>query len=666
MNQQTHGRRRPRVAATPVLLLFLAGAGCAAPGTEAYVRARYEKHEYRIPMRDGVRLSTAVYAPRHAGGNLPILLFRTPYSHGPYGEDRYPATLGPNRYLAERADYIYVYQDVRGRFMSEGTFVNMRPHLDEKKQPTDIDESSDTYDTIEWLLKHVPGHNGRVGQWGISYPGFYAAAGMIDAHPALKAVSPQAPIADWWFDDFHHHGALFLPHAFNFLSVFGRPRPTLTTEWGERFDHGTPDGYRFFMDLGPLKNVNERYFHHDIAFWDDIVAHPNYDDFWQARNLLPHLNRVAPAVMTVGGWFDAEDLYGALNIYRAVEARNPDAFNVLVMGPWRHGGWARGDGDRLGNIGFGAKTSPFYQRQIETPFFDHFLKDRGDLTLPEAYMFETGTNRWRTFDHWPPESATARRLYFHAGGRLAFDTPPDDAAAYDAYVSDPAVPVPFSEDISTGMTRTYMTDDQRFAARRPDVLAYQTGVLDDDVTLAGPVEAELWVSTSGTDSDWIVKLIDVLPPDAGEFDDAHRAATAALQTRRPLGGYQMMVRSEVIRGRFRDGADRPRPFEPNTPTRVRLRLQDVLHTFRKGHRIMVQVQSTWFPLVDRNPQSFVDNVYLADESDFIKATQRVYHDAAHATRLDVGVLPAVGNRRSTEAAVAQSLPGARPATRRGV
>ena len=386
-------RFSPRIAgaAAAVLLMFLAGAGCAAPRTEAYVRALYEKPADRIPMRDGVRLSTAVYTPRHARGKLPILLFRTPYGRGPYGEDRYPARLGPNRYLAERGDYIYVYQDVRGRFMSEGTFVNMRPHLDEKKQPTDIDESSDTYDTIEWLLKNGPGHNGRVGQWGISYPGFYAAAGMIDAHPALKAVSPQAPIADWWFDDFHHHGAFFLPHAFNFLAVFGRPRPTLTTEWGDRFDHGTPDGYRFFMDLGPLKNANERYFHHDIAFWDDIVAHPNYDEFWQARNLLPHLNHVAPAVMTVGGWFDAEDLYGALNIYRAVETRNPGVFNVLVMGPWRHGGWARGAGDRLGNIGCGAKTSAFYQARIETPFFEYLPNDRGDPTPPEAPATSTSS-----------------------------------------------------------------------------------------------------------------------------------------------------------------------------------------------------------------------------------------------------------------------------------
>ncbi|MFQ5411759.1 MAG: CocE/NonD family hydrolase [Phycisphaerae bacterium] len=602
-----------------------------ADSPEAYIRRHYTKTEYRVPMRDGALLSTTVYAPRDATQTYPFLLFRTPYSCRPYGEEDYRETIGPNMDFA-RERFIFVYQDVRGRFMSEGRFVNMRPHLDVKSKETDIDESSDTYDTIEWLLSHIPNHNGKVGMWGISYPGFYAAAGMIDAHPALAAVSPQAPIADWWYDDFHHHGAFFLPHAFNFLAVFGRPRSELTGEWGDRFDHETPDGYQFFMDLGSLENANLRHFHGEIDFWNKTVEHPNYDEFWQRRNILPHLHRVAPAVMTVGGWFDAEDLYGSLQIYRAVERKNPDIFNILVMGPWRHGGWSRTDGDRLGHIDFGAKTSYFYRKTIELPFFIHFLKGRGVIDLPEAFVFETGVNRWRRFDAWPPADVEEARLYAREGGVLSFDPPGEEGAAFDEFVSDPNRPVPFTEEIATGMTAAYMTDDQRFAARRPDVCVFQTDVLESDLTLAGPVTADLWVSTSGTASDWIVKLIDVFPPDAEDPEDPPPG--------RKMGGYQMMVRSEVVRGRFRNNPTFPEPFKPNEPTRVVLELQDVLHTFREGHRILVQIQSTWFPLVDRNPHRYVDNVFLAKPSDFIKAIQRVYRSQRHATFLRVGVLPA--------------------------
>jgi putative CocE/NonD family hydrolase len=596
----------------------------------AYIREHYTKQEYRVPMRDGVRLFTAVYTPKDASQAYPILMQRTPYSVAPYGKEDYRSELGPSHFFA-REGYIFAYQDVRGCFMSEGKFDNMRPHLDKKTSKRDIDESSDTFDTIEWLLAKVPNHNGRVGQWGISYPGFYSSAGMIDAHPALKAVSPQAPIADWFFDDFHHHGAFFLPHAFGFFSVFGPVRPEPTTRWAKRFEYGTPDGYQFYLNLGPLKNANERYFKDRIPFWNRMVDHPNYDAFWQARNLLPHLKKVAPAVMTVGGWFDAEDLYGALKTYRAIEKQNPDSFNVLVMGPWLHGGWSRGDGDKLGNIHFGAKTARFYQQHMELPFFEYFLKDKGEHGLPEAYVFETGANRWQRFDTWPPKLET-RKLYFHQGGRLKFDTPAEEGEAYDSYVSDPNHPVPFTEAIATGMTVEYMTDDQRFASRRPDTLAYQTEVLDRDITLAGPLRADLRVSTSGTDSDWVVKLIDVFPNEAQDPPD--------LPSGRHLGGYEMMVRSEVIRGRFRNSYERPEPFVPNEPTKVSLELQDVLHTFAKGHRIMVQIQSTWFPLVDRNPQKYVDNIFLADPKDFIKTTQRIYRSKQQPTCVEIGVLPA--------------------------
>lgn len=589
----------------------------------AYVRKNYSKSEYQVPMRDGVRLFTVVYAPKDASRNYPMLMMRTPYSIGPNGEDGYKDQVGPGWHFT-REKYIFVYQDVRGRFMSEGVFNNMTPHRAVKKSASDIDESSDTYDTIEWLLANVENHNGKVGQWGISYPGFYTAAGMIDAHPALVAVSPQAPIADWYWDDFHHHGALFLPHTFNFFAVFGKERAQPTSEWGKPFEHGTPDGYQFFMDLGSLRNVNEKYFHGEIAFWDEAAKHPNYDLFWQERNLLPHLKNVTPAVMTVGGWFDAEDLYGALKIYGQVERDNPSTFNMLVMGPWSHGGWSRGDGDKLGSARFDAKTSLFYREHIELPFFNHFLKGGPKPDLPEAYVFETGENKWRTFDRWPPKTEE-RSLYLLEEGELGFEAPAGEIEAFDEYLSDPTKPVPFTEAINKGMTKEYMTDDQRFAGRRPDVLVYQTPVLDNDLTLAGPMTADLWVSTSGTDSDWIVKVIDVFPGDAKDPE--------GLPEGMKYGGYQMMVRGEVFRGRFRESYEKPIPFQPNEPTHVRFELLDVLHTFKKGHRLMVQVQSTWFPLVDRNPQKFVANIFEAEDADFIRATQRVYRSAKHATRI---------------------------------
>jgi len=593
----------------------------------AAMRDLYEKHEVPLRMRDGMHLFTSIYSPRDTSQRWPILLRRTPYSCAPYGEDNYPEFLGPSRLFAAEK-YIFVFQDVRGAYMSEGDFVDVRPLIDAKHGNLDTDESTDTYDTIDWLVSTLPNSISRVGMYGISYPGFYAAAGMIDAHSALKAVSPQAPIADWFFDDFSHHGALFLPHAFNFLASFGLPRFGTTKGRPEGIDLGTKDGYQFFLDIGPLSNVNERYFHDKIKMWNDLVEHPNYDAFWKARDLQPHLKNVAPAVMTVGGWFDAEDLYGALHVYRAVEKQNPKAFNVIVMGPWSHGGWARTDGDSLGSIEFGAKTSQHYQQDIELAFFDHFLKDKGDPKLAEATMFETGKNQWRSFDEWPPKSIEMKALHLGAQGRLSFDAPAASDAPFDEFVSDPARPVPFTEVVSISMTKEYMTDDQRFAARRPDVLTWQSDVLANDVTLAGPSTAELTVSTSGTDSDWIVKLVDVFPPDAK--DNPH------VRAGEHMGGYQMMVRSEVIRGRFRESLEQPKPFTPNEKTKVELELQDVLHTFQKGHRIEVQVQCTWFPLVDRNPQKYVDNIFHATPEDFVKATQRVWRDSF----VRVGVLPA--------------------------
>jgi putative CocE/NonD family hydrolase len=604
-----------------------------------WIAANYHKRQVRIPMRDGATLFTVIYSPREPKSDaLPMLMVRTPYAVGPYGEDEFPIKLGPHPEMM-RDGYIFVYQDVRGRFMSDGEFVNMTPHRASKSGPADIDESTDTYDTIAWLLENVEDHNGRVGQWGISYPGFYAAAAIIDAHPALVAVSPQAPIADWWYDDFHHQGAFFLPHLFNFISGFGQARDGHVQEWPARFEHGTPDGFEFFTRLGTAANANDLHFHHEIAFWDEVMAHPNYDEFWRARNLLPHLERVAalgPAVMTVGGWFDAEDLYGPLHIYAALERADPNARNTLVMGPWRHGGWARTEGERLGDVSFGRKTSLDYQAEVERRFFAVELghpaaaQYEGCAALPEAFMFETGANRWRQFEQWPPKTSPMN-LWMAADGKLESQTPSTRKRSFDAFVSDPAQPVPFTTAIAKGMTAEYMTDDQRFAARRPDVLVYETEVLTEALTIAGPVNATLWVSTDQRDADWIVKLIDVFPDDAPDHE--------GLRDGMHMGGYQMMVRSEVMRGRFREDPSTPKPFVPGQATRVVVPLQDVLHTFEPGHRVMIQVQSTWFPLVDRNPQAWVDSIYAATEADFAVAEHRVYRDAGHPSAISFGVLP---------------------------
>ena len=596
-----------------------------------YAQTNYEKREVRIPMRDGVTLFAAVYSPIDASKPYPILLTRTPYSVGPYGEGKERGRLGPSE-LFERAGYHFVYQDVRGCFQSEGTFVNMRPHIAHKTSPTDIDEASDTWDTLEWLVKNVPNTNGRAGLTGISYPGFYSAAGMIDAHPALRAVSPQAPIADWFFDDFRHHGALWLPHAFNFLANFGHVRTGLATDWPKGFEHGTEDGYSFFLELGPLRNADERWFKGSIPYWNELLDHPNHDAFWQACNLRPHLNRVAPAVLTVGGWFDAEDLYGPLKIYREVEQRNPGVWNALVMGPWAHGGWARGDGESLGHAHFGAKQSVWYRENVEFPFFEHHLRDAPDPGLAEATVFETGVNRWRSFEHWPPREVELRALYPSEGRTLSWTAPAGGAEAFDAFISDPARPVPFSKDVAIGMTREYMTDDQRFAARRPDVLVYETEPLRESLTLAGPIQAELWASTTGTDADFVVKLIDVFPPEASDFE--------GLEPGQHQSNYHMHVRSEAIRGRFRRSYERPEPFVPGEPTLVDVELLDVLHTLQPGHRLQIQIQSTWFPLMDRNPQTWVPNIRDARPEDFVAHEHRIHRSMTHPTRFVLGVLPA--------------------------
>ena len=621
-----------------MIALGSAPRGSAAQGPEA-IKANYTKYEYKIPMRDGVKLFTSVLVPKDTAKPHPILLDRTPYSVAPYGEDKLPNRVGPSAAFVT-AGYIFANQDVRGRWMSEGEFVNMRP-IRADKTGGGIDESTDTYDTIDWLVKNIPNNNGRVGQWGISYPGFYTACGLVDAHPALKAASPQAPVTDWFVgDDFHRNGVFWLPHAFNFLAVFGHPRPEPTKVNPKRFDHETPDGYEFFLKLGPLANADARYFKGDVAFWTEMMQHGSYDAFWKARNVRQHLKNVKPAVLTVGGWFDAENLFGALECYQAIEASTPGASNTIVMGPWFHGQWGSSTdpGDKMGNARFDAKTGEFYRESIIFPFFEHHLQGKADPKLPEAMVFQTGTNQWKRHDSWPPKSVKPRAIFLQADARLAMEPPASGGAEYDEYVSDPAHPVPFIEEINVGMTREYMTDDQRFAARRPDVLVYQTEPLTADLTLAGPIVPDLKVSTSGTDSDWVVKVIDVYPNDYHEGDTENPGAFDQGPGGFRRAGYQQLVRGEMIRGKFRDSLETPKPFEPNQPTTVKFKVNDVYHTFRTGHRVMVQIQSSWFPLADRNPQRFED-IYQAKAEDFTKATQRVYHSPTQVSKIEVMVEP---------------------------
>jgi putative CocE/NonD family hydrolase len=586
----------------------------------------YSKREYRIPMRDGKKLCTAVYSPLDTTTAYPILLWRTPYNVGPYGEDKYVKYKSDTwRHFVEEG-YIIVFQDVRGRFMSEGEFVNMRPHISNKKDNKDIDESSDAYDTIEWLVNNIPNNNGRVGMWGISYPGFYAAMGAINSHPALKAVSPQAPIANWFIgDDVHHNGAFALAPNFRFFYVFGIPRPELISEWPKTFDFPTPDGYQFYLDMSLLKNANKKYLKGKIPFWNKIMEHGTYDAFWKSRNNLPYFKNIKPAIMVVGGWFDAENAYGALQTYQAIEKYNPETKNILVMGPWYHGGWVRSDGGKLGGIAFGHKTGEHYIKNIEMPFFNHYLKDKGELNLPEAYVFETGSNQWRNYSEWPPKNVERKKLHLIQNNSLSFNKPLNDENLFYEYISDPSKPVPYTSEITTNIPKKYMIEDQRFAAARPDVLVCKSEALEKDISIAGPIIADLFVSTTGADSDWIVKLIDVFPDDTTGTDDV------------VLGGYQMLLRGEIMRGKFRNSYEKPTPMESGKITNISFTMNDLNHTFKKGHKIMVQIQSSWFPLFDRNPQKFVD-IYNADENDFQKAKQQIYYSKKYPSGLVLNIL----------------------------
>jgi putative CocE/NonD family hydrolase len=591
-----------------------------APPPEFSIKEHYTKYEYRIPMRDGVRLFTSIYVPKDSSKTFPFLIDRTPYSVAPYGVDQYRRILGPAPEF-DKAGYIFVFQDVRGRYMSEGKFIEMRPHLDTKKSTQDVDDASDLYDTIDWLLKNVPNNNGNAGIWGISYPGFYTSASIIDSHPALKAASPQAPMTDLFMgDDAYHGGAFMLNANFGFYSSFKpQENPQLPPKTPVPFDYGTKDGYEFYLNVGPIGNLS-KYLEGKSALYDDQVRHDTYDDYWKARNLALHMKNIHCAVLTVGGWFDAEDLQGPFSTFHAIDKNNLGIFN----------------------------TGEYYRSKILFPFFEQYLKANGDAKLPKAYVFETGTNVWRQYSAWPPKNAEPKTLYFHANGGLSFDPPAADSPAFDEYVSDPAKPVPFVNYVSLNVPQEYMLSDQRFASSRTDVLVYQTPVLQEDITIAGPISPRLFVSTSGTDSDFDVKLIDVYPSDYPDskldtprLEDANKPRTDVPPPSFTMAGYQQLVRGEPFRGKFRRSFEKPEPFTPGKVEEINATFQDVNHTFRRGHRIMVQIQSSWFPLTDRNPQTFV-NIPDAKPADFIKATERVYHTKTEASAIIVGVVPTPG------------------------
>jgi putative CocE/NonD family hydrolase len=638
---------------------FVFAADCKLPPEQEknelarYIAENYTKREVSIPVRDGVKLFTSIYEPKDKSQKYPILLNRTPYTVQPYGEEKCKTALGPDALFA-REGYIFAYQDVRGRWMSEGAFQDVRPDID-NRTPQQIDESTDTFDTVDWLVKNVANNNGRVGIYGISYPGFYTSAGIIDSHPAIKAASPQAPVSDWFHgDDMHHNGALFLAQNYSFFSSFGqpRPRPVATsdylTQWKGR---QTPDGYNYFLETGGLKEVADSYekgLGFRIPFWDEMMAHPTYDQYWKDRNILPKLKNIKPAVMTVGGWYDNEDLFGALRTYQAIEKQNPGIFNVLVVGPWDHGGWSWRDGDWLGTAYFTQKTGEYYRQNMEVPFFNHFLKDKGDISkIKEVNLFDTGSHEWRSFEQYEPTAKTDISLYLTANGGLSLNAP-SAQNGFDEYVSDPANPVPYTQKITSNYPRDFMTEDQRFVATRPDVLVYQTEPLTEDVTIAGDIKPSLFISSTGTDSDFIVKLIDVFPDDYRFPETGNKLPNGQPERIKPPteftssvfapGGYQMLLRGEPMPARFRNGFEKAEPLTPNTPSKIGFTMPGIAHTFKKGHRIMVQIQSTWFPLVARNPQKFMPNYKLAAAADFQKATERVYFGGKNASMI---VLPVV-------------------------
>lgn len=617
----------------PVYLFFFFSpvfVFCQVLTDSAWIRQNYHKTEHYITMRDGRKLYTAIYTPTDTGQAYPLLMQRTPYSCNPYGESNYRPRLGPNPSLMKEK-YIFVYQDVRGRYKSEGRFREMTPAVDVKRSNSDVDESSDTYDTIEWLLKHTR-NNGRAGMYGISFPGFYSSAALPDAHPALKAVSPQAPMSDEFIgDDCNHNGAFFLLDNFSFYSGFDGPIAADSQSYRPFFKTNYKDAYRFFLDLGPLKNANTAaYFSDTNSTWRQVIQHDTYDDFWQSRNIRRHLTNIKPAVLIVGGWFDAEDLYGALKTYRAIEEQSPGNNARLVMAPWTHGSWAAPSWRSFADYRFGADLNEYYQDEIETKFFNFYLKDKGSFDQSEIMVFETGTNEWKHYDTWPPAISKPVPFYLQDGGKISEGKPIANNSRTE-YISDPNNPVPYTNGVWSRRNNKYMAEDQRFAAQRADVLSFQTETFEKDITLTGEVGARFFVSTTGSDADFIVKLIDVWPE--GTALPAETPGKDSLD----MGGYQQLVRAEVFRGKFRNSFGKPEPFVKNKIEKIEFNLNEVAHTFKKGHRVMVQIQSSWFPLVDRNPQTF-GYIPGMNAKDFKKAAIRIYHDAVNSSAIVLPVM----------------------------
>lgn len=598
-----------------------------APPTRSleYIESKYSREETTIAMRDGIKLFTSIYSPKNNDEKHPVILVRTPYNIEPR-EDNYSYRLMDMSHLLSE-NYIIVFQDVRGRYMSEGKFVDVRPYNPNKKGK-EIDENSDTYDTIDWLVKNVENNNGNVGIFGVSYPGFYSTIALPNSHPALKAASPQAPVTNWFIgDDWHHNGAFFLMDAFSFYSSVGQPRIGPSRDEPVSFDFKNHDNYDFYKDIGPLKNVVTKHFGDSIQFWSELMTHPNYDSFWKERDITQHLTNITPAVLVVGGWFDAEDLYGPLQTYEAIESLNKDNNNRIIMGPWYHGQWTNSNASNLGNIQFDSNTASYF-KQKELTFFNYYLKGKGEMNIAEATIFVTGSNEWKEFTNWPPKEAKFMSLYLDCEEKLSLE-PAISKDCYEEYIVDPAKPVPYTEDVHLSRTREYLTDDQRFASRRPDVMVYQTDILEEAVTMVGPIEVSFYVSTSGTDADYVIKIIDVFPDEIEDYASNYKNV--------PMGGYQMLVRGEVLRGRFRNSFEKPEAFTPNEVTKVTFEIPDTAHQFKKGHRLMIQVQNSWFPLIDVNPQTFV-NIYEANEDDFIKATHRIYHDDQRPSKVSFRVL----------------------------
>lgn len=590
-----------------------------------YIRSHYAKYEYQIPMRDGTKLFTAVYVPYDKSSKYPIMMQRTPYRVAPYGVDKYKAKLGPSE-IFEEEGFIFVFQDVRGKFMSEGSYVNMRPQDAGDKGGKAVDDATDTYDTIDWLVNNIPNNNGKVGMWGTSYPGYYTSVAAINSHKALKAISPQAPIANWFYDDFHRNGAFSTPMAFIFFDTFDKQREGQFAYWPEGMDSTTPDGYEFFRKLGPLSNVNKKYFNGERPFWNELTEHPNYDEFWQKRDVLQHLDNVKPATLIVGGWYDTEDLYGPLATYQKMSKHNKKDNVHIIMGPWYHGQWNRGEGDKMGEANFGFDTSEWFQEHILLPFFKHNLKGTKEASLAKATIFETGANRWREFDTWPPKETRDVTLYFGNNEQLLTST--DKQGGSSDYISDPNKPVPHSAHTSRGWDRPYMAEDQRFTARRTDVLVFNSDVAKKDQTIAGAIDLNLYVSTSQSAADFVVKLVDVFP---GMDESTNKVDEAT-------GNRHELVRWGIIRGRFRDSMSEPKPFEANKPTLVNFELLDVLHTIKRGHKLQIQVQSSMFPFMDMNPQKYVNNIFKAKAEDFVKAQHKLYHSEQYPSSISFKVI----------------------------